>query len=254
MRRSRHRPRATEPPTDSTTTVTQPAATDGTAIVYASSGDESPWLPVGWWDGTEWGSVEWPTSDVVLPAATFDSVSVASVELEEGPLQGRDRLRRRRRTAASTSPGIPSITLDARPARASPTWWGYRAIGGDRRRLGRPAAPGAAPSASTIPSTSRWVNRWCPPTSLSIRRSATWSRCCVPTSTATGSRRCCSRSSTSTDSDGMPVRRATSRWSSPAIRTPDGTVVDEVLFEHVVPTPMDVPDVRPRAGARRSPT
>ena len=92
----------TAAPTSTTAPTTQPAPptsatpapptgadpTSGTAVVYASAGDEFAWLPVGWWDGTDWGSVEWPTPEVVIPESTFDTLSVASVEFPSGPMRG----------------------------------------------------------------------------------------------------------------------------------------------------------------------
>jgi len=65
-----------------------PGPIAGTALVYASSGDEYAWLPVGWWDGSAWVSADWPTPDLVIPDTPFDALSVAGVDLATGPMRG----------------------------------------------------------------------------------------------------------------------------------------------------------------------
>ena len=120
---TRHRP-LLAPPSGS-------EPTSGTAVVYASSGDQYAWLPVGWWDGTAWGSVEWPAPDVVIPAATFETLSVASVELPAGPL----------RDVSGVAPssygciddaGLASFELEV-DVPEDVDWFGYRLLGGHRQ-------------------------------------------------------------------------------------------------------------------------
>jgi hypothetical protein len=122
-------PTTAEPPVDTTTSTAPPAGTEATAVVYASGGDTSAWLPVGWWDGTGWGSVDWPAADVVLPAAEFETVSVASLDLEQGPLQGLTDFVPALYGCIDVE-SIPSIARQlVLPPPQESTWWGYRAVG-----------------------------------------------------------------------------------------------------------------------------
>src|SRR5688572_30027578 len=86
----------TAAPTSTTAPTTQPAPptsatpapptgadpTSGTAVVYASAGDEFGWLPVGWWDGAEWGSAGGPTPEVVTPESPVATWPVRSVAVQ----------------------------------------------------------------------------------------------------------------------------------------------------------------------------
>ncbi len=96
------------------------------AVVYASGGGEFAWLPVGWWDGTGWRSVGIVTPDVPLPASSFDSVSVSSVELADSPRRGVTDYRTEEYTCID-DPGLPSIVLDS-GLPDSTQWYGYRAL------------------------------------------------------------------------------------------------------------------------------
>jgi hypothetical protein len=96
-------------------------------VVYATvGGAEFPWLPIGWWDGTGWGSVEWASPEVPLPAATVDTIAVSSVELADGPLRGITGWEIEEYTCID-SPGLPSVVLDPGLADTD-RWYGYRAV------------------------------------------------------------------------------------------------------------------------------
>jgi hypothetical protein len=86
-------PAATEPPATEPTTeppATPPpttgTATERTAVFYAGSGPESPWVPLGWWDGDAWNEIA-VTEDFVLlppPSPQIASVAVTSLDLPDG--------------------------------------------------------------------------------------------------------------------------------------------------------------------------
>ena len=92
-------PPATEPPDavpvtetpDTEPLVTEPPssgrATDRTAVFYAGSGAETPWVPLGWWDGTSWNEIA-VTDDFELippPIPDIGSVALTSLDLPDGP-------------------------------------------------------------------------------------------------------------------------------------------------------------------------
>jgi hypothetical protein len=122
-------PPTSDTPLDSTTTTTQPAsASAGTAAVYASAGGPSPWLPVGWWDGSQWVSVDWPDgSELSVPESSSDALSVASLDLADGPL----------RDVSDYTPALYGCIDQAELASFEfdlglpelERWWGFRAIG-----------------------------------------------------------------------------------------------------------------------------
>ena len=88
-------PPATEPPVSDPPVTEPPAtdppttgpATDRTAVFYAGSGPEFPWVPLGWWDGAVWNEITM-TDDFELlppPIPEIGSVSISSLDLPDGP-------------------------------------------------------------------------------------------------------------------------------------------------------------------------
>ena len=78
-------PSGTEPPPPGPPTVGAP--TSQTAVFYAGSGPDIPWVPLGWWDGAGWNEIE-QTDDFLLlppPAPDISSVSLTSLDLPDGP-------------------------------------------------------------------------------------------------------------------------------------------------------------------------
>ena len=79
-------PAAAEPPVEE-----PPAATtdpfDGVATIYGGSGSESPWAPLGWWDGSAWNEVRFDEAGdlMLVPEPDLASVSVTSLDLGDGP-------------------------------------------------------------------------------------------------------------------------------------------------------------------------
>ena len=122
-------PTSTVAPTTEPATTAPAAAgpTTGTAVVYATGGGEFAWLPVGWWDGTAWQTVDWPDADDAVPTASFDEVSVSSLELADSPQRARTDYLRQEYECVD-SPGPTSIVLDVALPEAS-EWYGYRALG-----------------------------------------------------------------------------------------------------------------------------
>lgn len=104
---------------------TRPGPTAGTALVYASDGAEDAWLPVGWWDGSAWVAPGWPTLGMVIPDTPFDALSVAGVDLASGPM--RDVTSYTNTTyGCIDDTGIASFAL---PIDLPATdWWGYRLL------------------------------------------------------------------------------------------------------------------------------
>jgi hypothetical protein len=213
-------------------------ASEATSIVYASSGAEWAWLPVGWWDGTDWGSVDWPSSDTMLPATEFETVSVASLDLEQGPLQGRTDFGSALYGCIDIE-SIPSITfpLDLPPPEES-AWWGYRATGvtdADWDLQPRPVRPVGLddPEYQQLGESMARELGAVDPTSGDVVQVVR------------------------ADLDGNGIEEvlvtfehvtdrgmgAAGDFSLVIARSPnaDGTVVDRVLFSHVVPDPMDFP-------------
>lgn len=95
-------------------------------MVYATGGGEFPWLPVGWWDGGAWQTVDWPDADDAIPAASFDAVSVSSLSLADSPQRARTDYERQDYECVD-SPGPSSIVLDP-GLPESDQWYGYRAL------------------------------------------------------------------------------------------------------------------------------
>jgi hypothetical protein len=95
-------------------------------VVYAAGEGEFPWLPVGWWDGSAWQTVDWPDADDAIPEASFDAVSVSSLQLADSPQRGRTDYERQDYECVD-SPGPASIVLDP-GLPASDQWYGYRAL------------------------------------------------------------------------------------------------------------------------------
>ncbi len=76
-------PPSTEPPASPPATGT---ATEQTAVFYAGGGPDSPWVPLGWWDGDAWNEIA-VTEDFVLlppPSPQITSVAVTSLDLPDG--------------------------------------------------------------------------------------------------------------------------------------------------------------------------
>jgi len=222
-------PPASDPP--------RSAATSGTAVVYASAGDEYAWLPVGWWDGSSWGSVEWPSPDVVIPAPTFDALSVASVEFGTDPLDGVTDY-----TPATygcvDDTGISSFELALDLPDVS--WWGYRALAvtsdwdvqprtvsavgldaPEYQELGESLVPNDQPVDPSLGDVEQVLRADLDGNGVE-EVLLTFQHLADPRG----------------DGMGSP-----GDFSLVIARYPDvsGTVVDEVLAEHVVPTPADSP-------------
>jgi hypothetical protein len=58
--------------------------------VHIGSGSEFPWTPIGWWDGVGWvqHGFDEEFEPLPVPIPSFSSVSVASVDLPGGPITG----------------------------------------------------------------------------------------------------------------------------------------------------------------------
>ncbi len=81
---------ATDPPTAEPPATEPPATgtpTDRTAVFYAGSGAETPWVPLGWWDGAAWNEigVNDDFSLIPPPAPDIATVAVTSLDLPDGP-------------------------------------------------------------------------------------------------------------------------------------------------------------------------
>jgi hypothetical protein len=228
----------TQPPTTQPPTTTAPPPskpTSGTAVVYASSGDEHPWLPVGWWDGAAWGSVDWPTPDVEIPDSTFDTLSVASVELPTSPMRGVPVVPTS--YGCIDDAGLASIDLPIDLTEA-PGWHGYRllAVTGDWDVQPRPVSQVGVDSPvykqlgeSLVPADQ--------PVDPTLGEVVQVLRADLD---GNGVEEVLFTYEHVTDSGGMG---APGEFSLVIARYPDatGAVVDDVLVEHVVPTPMDAP-------------
>ena len=228
-------PATTRPPPSATTTAPPSKPTSGTAVVYASSGDEHPWLPVGWWDGAAWGSVEWPTPEVVIPGSTFDTLSVASVEFPTGPM--RDVPVVPASYGCIDDAGLASIDLQIGLTEA-PDWHGYRllAVTADWDVQPRPVSQVGVDSPvykqlgeSLVPADQ--------PVDPALGEVVQVLRADLD---GNGVEEVLFTYQHLTDSGGMG---APGEFSLVIARYPDatGAVVDDVLVEHVVPTPMDAP-------------
>lgn len=123
-------PTATPQATDATGT-SLPAATSVApasriALVFASGGDASAWLPVGWWTGTTWVSAEWPSAETVIPSTTYRRLSVASLDLTD-PIRATTDFTRARYSCIDEGPeGSIVYPIDLAPAER---WLAYRAVG-----------------------------------------------------------------------------------------------------------------------------
>jgi hypothetical protein len=220
---------STAPPTGSD-------PTSGTAVVYASSGDEYAWLPVGWWDGTAWGSVEWPTPDVVIPASTFESLSVASVELATGPLHGvTDYSPTTYGCVDDTGLGSFELAIDLPDVTDQ---HGYRllAVTGDWDVQPRPVSGVGVDS----PVYQELGESLVPPDQPVDPTLGDVVQVLRADLDGNGVEEVLFTFQHMTDSGGMG---APGEFSLVIARYPDaaGGVVDEVLVEHFVPTPMDAP-------------
>ncbi len=69
-------------------TTVQRRPTTGVAVVYIGDTFDAPWTPIGWWDGFGWVNVGVGEGRASVPVPTAPSVSVASVDLPGGPLAG----------------------------------------------------------------------------------------------------------------------------------------------------------------------
>jgi hypothetical protein len=229
----------TQPPPSSAASTGPPwesEPTSGTAVVYASAGDEYAWLPVGWWDGTAWGSVEWPTPDVVIPASTFDTLSVASVEFPSGPMRGITDFEPTTYGCVDDT-GLSSLELPIALSDVSDRW-GYRllAVTGDWDVQPRPVSAVGVDSPvyqelgeSLVPDDQ--------PVDPTLGDVVQVLRADLD---GNGVEEVLFTFQHLTDSGGMG---APGEFSLVIARYPDatGAVVDEVLVEHFVPTPMDAP-------------
>jgi hypothetical protein len=208
----------------------------GTALVYASSGDDYPWLPVGWWDGEAWGSVEWPMPDVVIPESSFDALAVASAELPSGPMQGITDFSPTTYGCVDDA-GLPSFEYPISLPAVS-DWWGYRVLSvtGDWDVQPRPVSAVGVDSPvyqevgeSLVPDDQ--------PVDPTLGDVVQVLRADLD---GDGIEEVLFTFQHLTDSGGMG---APGEFSLVIARYPDatGAVVDEVLTEHYVPTPMDFP-------------
>jgi hypothetical protein len=237
-------PRETAPATTEAPVPTGPTA--ATAVVYTTTGDARfPLLPVGWWDGAAWGSVVWPAPDVPLPTATIGTFSVASVELTDGPLSGLTDFRSEVYECVE-SPGLPSVVLDTQLPEST-EWYGYRALAvtADWNVQPRPVrAVGLdAPEYQLLGESVVTADAETDPTLGDVTQVIR----------------------ADLDGDGVEevfvvfehiadenALATPGDFSTLIARYPsaDGTVVDEVLFEHVVRSPVDYPSLdRARIGA-----
>jgi hypothetical protein len=219
----------------STAAVAHGDPTVGTAVVYVTSGGEFPWLPVGWWDGGSWGSVEWPDADDAVPTASFSAVSVSSIELADSPQRDRTDYRAQDYECVD-SPGPPSIVLDARLPE-SDAWYGYRALA-------------VTADWDVQPRPVRAVG-------LDVPEYQQLGESLVPASDETDPTRGDVVQVVRADLDGDGIEEvlfAFEYFADPGFGAPgdfslvvarypkaDGTVVDDVVFEHVVPSPVDFP-------------
>jgi hypothetical protein len=209
------------------------------AVVYATGGGQFAWLPVGWWDGAVWQTVDWPDDEDAIPAASFDAVSVSSLSLADSPQRHRSDYARQDYECVD-SPGPPSIVLDP-GLPESDQWYGYRALA----------------------VTADWDVQPRPVRSVGLDdpEYQRLGESLVPASDETDPVRGDVAQVVRADLDGDGVEEvffAFENYAAPdtGLATPgdfsilvarypkaDGTVVDDVLFQHVVQSPVDYPSL-----------